>query len=112
MTLCYNVNKVNIIEVIDIPSVLKILPIVLEIEKETVIGNDLFYAWYSFYPHWWLYFTDQWAANITKDCDCDFNLDQMLPENVTKGYPFIKTFNVDPIFDTSNPNTFSSLLSL
>ena len=49
---------------------------------------------------------------LTKDCDCDFNLDQMLPENVTKGYPFIKTFNLDPISDTSNPNAFSSFLSL
>ena len=34
--------KVNIIEVIEIPSVLKILPIVLEIEKETFfIGNSV-----------------------------------------------------------------------
>ena len=57
---------------------------------------------------------------------CDFNLDQMLPENVAKGYPFIQKFNLfqhsqystyitlsilDPIFDTLNSNTFSSLLS-
>ena len=34
-SLCYNLSKVNIIEVIDIPSVLEVLPIVLEIEKET-----------------------------------------------------------------------------
>ena len=30
-------NKVNIIEVIEIPGVLEVLPIVLKIEKETVL---------------------------------------------------------------------------
>ena len=34
LALCYNMSKVNIMDVIDIPSVLEILPIVLEIEKE------------------------------------------------------------------------------
>ena len=33
---CYNVSKVNI-EVIDIPNFLEVLPIVLEIEKETFL---------------------------------------------------------------------------
>ena len=37
LALCYNVSKVNIIEVIDIPSVSEVLPIVLEIEKETFL---------------------------------------------------------------------------
>ena len=37
MALCYNVNKVNIMEAIEIPSVLEVLPIVLEIEKETIL---------------------------------------------------------------------------
>ena len=44
LALCYNVNKVNIIEVIEIPSVLEVLPVVLEIEKEIillVIGNRM-----------------------------------------------------------------------
>ena len=30
-------NKVNIVEVIEIPSALEVLPIVLEIEKETIL---------------------------------------------------------------------------
>ena len=34
LTLCYNVNKVNIIEVINILSVLEVLSIVLEMGKE------------------------------------------------------------------------------
>ena len=37
LALCYKVDKVNIIEVIPIPSVLEILPVVLEIEKETIL---------------------------------------------------------------------------
>ena len=37
LALCYNISKVNIIEVIDIPSVLEVLPIVLEIENETFL---------------------------------------------------------------------------
>ena len=34
---CYNVSKVDIIEVIEVPSVLEVLPIVLEIERETIL---------------------------------------------------------------------------
>ena len=33
LALCYNVSKVNIIEVIEIPCILEVLPIVLEIEN-------------------------------------------------------------------------------
>ena len=35
LALCYNLSKVNIIEEIEIPSVLKVLAIVLEVENET-----------------------------------------------------------------------------
>ena len=34
LALCYNVSKANIIEVIDIPSILEVLSRVLGIEKE------------------------------------------------------------------------------
>ena len=44
LALCYNVNKVNIIEVIEIPSVFEVLSIVPEIEKETIFGNSVPYA--------------------------------------------------------------------
>ena len=37
MALCYNVSKVDIIEVIEIPSVLEVLSVVLEIERETIL---------------------------------------------------------------------------
>ena len=37
LALYYNVSEVNIIEVIDIPSILEDLAIVLEIEKETFL---------------------------------------------------------------------------
>ena len=36
LALCYNVSKVNI-EVIEIPSVFEVLPIVLEIERGTIL---------------------------------------------------------------------------
>ena len=37
LALCCNVNKVNIIEVTEMPSVLEVLPIALEIEKEAIL---------------------------------------------------------------------------
>ena len=37
LALCYNVSKVNIIEVIEIASVLEVSPILLGIEKETIL---------------------------------------------------------------------------
>ena len=37
LALCYNVSKVNVVEVIDIPTVLEVLPIALKIEKETFL---------------------------------------------------------------------------
>ena len=49
LALCYNVNKVNIIEVIEIPSVFEVLSIVPEIEKETIFGNSVPYAWSSWF---------------------------------------------------------------
>ena len=39
---CYNVSKVDIIEVIEVPSVLEVLPIVLEIERETMLWVIVF----------------------------------------------------------------------
>ena len=37
LVLCYNVSEVNIVEVIDIPSILEDLATVLEIEKEAFL---------------------------------------------------------------------------
>ena len=37
MALCYNVSKVDIIEVTETPSVLEVLSIVLETERETIL---------------------------------------------------------------------------
>ena len=58
LALCCNVSKVNTIEVIDIHSVMEVLPTVLEIEKETFIGDSLLYAWCSWFFYRWLYFID------------------------------------------------------
>ena len=49
MALCCNVSKVNTIEVIDIHSVMEVLPTMLEIEKETFIDDSVLYAWFSWF---------------------------------------------------------------
>ena len=59
LALCYNVIKVNITEVIDILCVLEVLPVVLEIERETFfIGDSVSYAWFYCFFHRWFYFID------------------------------------------------------
>ena len=120
--------KVNIIGVIEIRSVFEFLPIVLEIEKDTILlvivyrmpgplgsFQDDFISLINGLPtqHRMLIFSD-------------FNLDQMLPEHVAKVDPLIQNFNLsqhsqylahihggilDLVFDTSNSNAVSSLPS-
>ena len=51
LALCYNVNKVKIIEVIEIPSVLEVLPIVLEIENKAILLVIVYHAWSSLFFH-------------------------------------------------------------
>ena len=128
MALCYNVSKVNIIEVIDIPSVLEILPIVLEIEKETFLLVIVYLMpgpLGSFIDDFIL-LINQLPTQHRMLIVSDFNLDQMLPEHVAKVDPLIQNFNLsqrsqylththggilDLVFDTSNSNIVSSLLS-
>ena len=95
LALCYNVSKVNIIEAMEIPSVLEALSIVLKIEKET----SLLVIVYSMPgPH--RSFIDDFISLINElpsqgsmlIAD-DFNLDQMLLEHVAKVDPLIQDFN-------------------
>ena len=121
-------SKVNIIDVIEIPSVLEVLPIVLEIEKET----NLFVIVYPM-PGPLDSFIDDFISLIHELPTQhrmlvvgDFNLDQMLPEHVAKVDPLIQNVKLsqrsqysthihggmlDLVFDTLNSNTVSSLLS-
>ena len=121
-------SKVNIIDVIEIPSVLEVLPIVLEIEKET----NLFVIVYPM-PGPLDSFIDDFISLIHELPTqhrmlvvVDFNLDQMLPEHVAKVDPLIQNLKLsqrsqysthmhggmlDLVFDTLNSNTVSSLLS-
>ena len=123
LALCYNVSKVNIIEVIEISSVLEVLPIVLEIERETIVLVIMYYM-----PGPLGSFIDDFISLINELPTQhrmlivgDFNLDQMLPEHVAKVNPLIQKFNLsqcsqyvthihggilDLVFDTSNSNTF------
>ena len=108
LALCYNMSKVNTTEVIETPSVLEVSPAVLEIEMETFLLLIVYHM------------PDPLGSFID-----DF-IDQMLPEHVAKVDPQIQNFNLshlsqysthihgvilDLVFDTSNSNTVSSLLS-
>ena len=89
LALCYNVSKVNIIEVIDIPSVLEVLPIVLEIEKQIfllVIVYHMSGPLGSFIDDFILLINElprQYSILIVGD----FDLDHMLPKYVAKVHP-------------------------
>ena len=128
LALCYNVSKVNIIEVIEISSVLEVLPIVLEIERETIVLVIMYYM-----PGPLGSFIDDFISLINELpaqhrmlIAGDFNLDQMLPEHVAKVNPLIQSFNLSQcsqylthihggilefVIDTSNCNAVSFLPS-
>ena len=92
-------RKVNIIEVIEIPSVLEVLPIVLEIEKETfllVIVYCIPGPLGSFVDDL-IFLINELPALHRMLIVGDFNLDQMLPEHVVKVDPVIQKFNLIPV---------------
>ena len=128
MALYYKVSKVNIIEVIDIPSTIEILPIVLEIKKETFLLVVLYWALGpvgSFIDQFILLMNElpiQHRILIVGD----FNLDEMLPKNVANIAPLIQSFDMsqhtqelthvhggilDLVFASSNSNIVSVLPS-
>ena len=128
VALCYNMSKVNIIGVTDIPSVLEVLSIVLEIEKKTFLLLIVYCM-----PGPLGSFIDNFILLINELpiqhrmlIAVDFNLDQMLPEQIGKVDPLIQNFNLaqgsqysthihggilDLVSDTSNSNIVSSLPS-
>ena len=95
LPLSYNVSKVNIIEVIEISSVLEVLPIVLEIEKDTIV-LVIVYCMSGLFGS----FMDDFISLINelptqnRMVVGDFNLDQMLPEHVAKVDLLIQNFNL------------------
>ena len=125
LALCYNVSKHNWIE---IPSVLEVLPIVLEIEMETTLLAIVYCM-----PGPLGSFIDDFISLINEMPTQhrmlvvgDFNVDRMLLDHVAKFDPLIQNFNLsqrsqystdlhggilDLVFDTSNSNTVSSLQS-
>ena len=96
LALCYNVSKVNIIEVIEIPIVLEVFSILLEIERETILLVIVYRM-----PGPLGSFIDYFISLINKlptqhrmlIVD-DFNLDLMFPEHVAKVNPLIQNFNL------------------
>ena len=128
LALCYKVDKVNIIEVIQIPSVLEILPVVLEIEKETILLVIVYRMPGSLgtFIDDFILMLNELPTQHRMLIVGDFNLDQMLPENIAKIDPLIQNFNLsqrsqysthihggilDLVFDTSNSSPVSSLPS-
>ena len=87
LVLCYNVIKANIIEVIETASVLEVLPIVLELEKEIpgLLGPFI---------DDFILLIDELSTQYRMLIVGDFNLDQMLTEHVAKFDPLIQSFNL------------------
>ena len=97
LALCYNVSKVNIIEVIEIRSVLvEVLSVVLEIEKETILLVIVYcmpVPLRSFIGDF-VSLINELPTQHRMLIVGDFNLDQMLPEHVAKVNPLIQNFNL------------------
>ena len=126
LALYYKVSKVNIIEVIDIPSTIEIFQIVLEIKKETFLLVMLSWA-----PGPVGSFIDQFILLMNELpiqhrilIVGDFIFDQMLPKNVANTAPLIQSFDMsqhsqylthvhgailDLVFASSNSNIVSVL---
>ena len=121
-------SKVNI-KVIEIPDVVEVLPVVLEIEKKNFfIGNSIPYVWFFWFFHRWFYFIyiNELPTQHRMLIVDDFDFDQMLSENIAIVDPQIQNFNfsqrsqysshiyvgiLDLLFDNSNSNTVPSFLS-
>ena len=97
LALCYNVSEVNMIEVIEIPSILEALPIALEIERKTI----LLVIVYRMLGPLGSFIED--VISLISELPTqhrmlivgDFNLDEMLPdEHVAKVNPLIQNFNL------------------
>ena len=95
LALCYKVNKVNIIEVIDIPSNVEILPIVLEINKETFLLVIVYRAPgpVGFFIDEFIFLMNELPIQYRILIVGDFNFDQMLPENVANIAHLIQSFD-------------------
>ena len=126
LALCYKVSKVNITEVVGVPSIIEILPIVLEINKETFLLAIVRHAPSpvgSFIDDFFL-LMDELPIQLMILIVGDFNLDQMLPKNVANIAPLIQNLSprsqysahihegiLDLVFDSSSSNIVSVLHS-
>ena len=102
MSLCYNVSKINIIEVIEILNVFEVLPILLKIEKKIIL---LLIVYHILCPLG--SFIDDFISLINELprqqkmlIVGDFNLEQMLPEHVVKVDPLIQNLTCLSVHNT------------
>ena len=112
--------------VIDVLSVSEVLPFVLETEKETLLLVYCIPGPLRTFIDEFLLLINEMSTQHRISIVGDFNLNQMLPENIAKVDPLIQNFNLshwsqysthihgallDLVFDTSNSNAVSSLPS-
>ena len=114
--------------IIDVPSVLEVLPVVLEIEKETLLLVIVYHILgpLGTFIDDFILLINELAMHHMILIVGDFNLDQMLPENVARVDPLIQNFDLsqcsqysthiqggllDLVFDISNSSAVSSLPS-
>ena len=118
----------NINEVIDIPSIIEILPIVLELNKEPFLLVTVYCAPgpVGFFIGDFILLMNELPIQCRILIVGDFSLDHMLPENVANIAPLIQNFDLsqrsqysththggilDLVFDSSNSNIVSVLPS-
>ena len=126
LALWCKVRKMNTIEIIDIPSVLEKLSVVLEIEMETIllVVVYLILGLFGTFIDDLISTISELSAQYRTQIDGYVNLDQMLHTIVTRIEPLIQNFNLSQrsqysthihggifnlVFDTSNSNAVSSL---
>ena len=97
LAICYNASKVSIIEEIQTSNALEILPVLIEIENERVL-LVLVYRKPGPLGNFIYELVEQVTELPTENRVLivgDFNLDQMLPENIEKLNPIIEHFNLN-----------------
>ena len=103
LVLCFKVSKVNIIEVIEIPSIIKILPIVLETNKESFLMITVYCAPAGSFIDNFILLTNELPIKPRILIMSNFNLDQMLADNVAKIAALIQNFNLLQCSQYSTP---------
>ena len=117
LAICYNMSKVSIIREFETSNALEILPVVIQVENEYVLLVLVYRTPVGNFINDLIGELTQLPTEYRMLIVGDFNLDQMLHENVEKMNPLIAQFNLhqrsqysthihvgilDLVFDNSN----------